>query len=273
LKEIQNNKNLENLLKKYNVAKKEFSTLTTPNGSFNMWMIKPNDFDSSKKYPVLMYQYSGPGVQTVQDSWFRFDDYWYSMLAERGYIIVSVDGRGTGGKGSAFTKVTYKQLGKYETIDQIEAAKELGKRPYIDASRIGIWGWSFGGFTSANCILKGNDVFKMAIAVAPVTSWRFYDTVYTERYMQTPQENPEGYDKNSPLNFAGQLKGKFLLVHGTGDDNVHVQNSMRLINEMIKADVSYDSEFYPDRTHGIYRGRNTRLHLYQRMTDFIVRNL
>jgi len=273
LKEIKNNDALLQLLKGYNIGKKELSTLTTTTGTFNMWMIKPIDFDPSKKYPVLMYQYSGPGVQTVQNSWNGFDDYWYYMLAEKGYIIVSVDGRGTGGKGEAFTKVTYKELGKYETIDQIEAAKEIGKLPYVDASRIGIWGWSFGGFTSANCILKGNDVFKMAIAVAPVTSWRFYDTVYTERYMQTPQENPDGYDKNSPLDFAGQLKGKFLLIHGTGDDNVHVQNSMRLINAMIKADVPYDSEFYPDRTHGIYRGKNTRLHLYQRMTDFIIKNL
>jgi dipeptidyl-peptidase-4 len=273
LKEIKNNEALIKKLAGYNVGKKEFSTLTTKDGTFNMWMIKPNDFDASKKYPLLMYQYSGPGVQTVQNRWNGFDDYWYYMLAAKGYIIVSVDGRGTGGKGTAFTKVTYKELGKYETIDQIEAAKELGKRSYIDADRIGIWGWSFGGFTSANCILKGNDVFKMAIAVAPVTSWRFYDTVYTERYMQTPQENPEGYDKNSPLFFADQLKGKFLLVHGTGDDNVHVQNSMRMINAMIQADVPFDSEFYPDRTHGIYRGKNTRLHLYKRMTDFIEKNL
>ncbi len=273
IKEIKNNKKLLEKLKAYHIGHKEFSTITTKDGTFNMWMIKPTDFDPQKKYPVLMYQYSGPGVQTVTNSWNGFNDYWYYMLAAKGYIVVSVDGRGTGGRGSDFTKVTYKELGKYETIDQIEAAKELGKRAYIDADRIGIWGWSFGGFTSANCILKGNDVFSMAIAVAPVTSWRFYDTVYTERYMQTPQENPKGYDDNSPLYFADQLKGKFLLVHGTGDDNVHVQNSMRMINAMIKADVPFDSEFYPDRTHGIYRGKNTRLHLYQRITDFIEKNL
>ena len=273
LKTVMDNEALLKLLQKYNIAKKTFSTISTANGTFNMWMIKPNNFNPQKKYPLLMYQYSGPGVQTVQNRWMGFDDYWYSMLAEKGYIIASVDGRGTGGKGSNFTKVTYKELGKYETIDQIESAKYLGTLPYIDAQRIGIWGWSFGGFTSSNCILKGNDVFEMAIAVAPVTSWRFYDTVYTERYMQTPQENPDGYDNNSPLNFAGQLKGKFLLVHGTGDDNVHVENSMRLINEFIKANVPYDSEFYPDRTHGIYRGANTRLHLYKRMTRFIEKNL
>jgi len=281
VKEIQNNNAVLQKLSAYNVGKKEFSTLTTKDGTFNMWMIKPTNFDATKKYPVLLYQYSGPGSQTVQNSWNGYDDYWYYMLASKGYIIASVDGRGTGGKGTDFTKMTYKELGKYETIDQIEAAKELGKRSYIDASRIGIWGWSFGGYTSSNALLKGNDVFKMAIAVAPVTNWRFYDSVYTERYMQTPQENPKGYDDNSPLFFASKLKsmssqkgrGKFLLIHGTGDDNVHVQNTMRMINAMIKADVPYDAELYPDRTHGIYRGKNTRLHLYKKMTDYILKNL
>ena len=273
LKEVKNNKAIQEKLAAYKASQKEFSTITTKDGTFNMWMIKPLDFNPNIKYPVLMYQYSGPGVQTVQNSWNGYDDYWYYMLAAKGYIIVSVDGRGTGGKGTAFTKVTYKELGKYETIDQIEAAKELGKRTYIDADRIGIWGWSYGGFTSSNALLKGGDVFKMAIAVAPVTNWRLYDTVYTERYMQTPQENASGYDDNSPLFFADQLKGKYLLVHGSGDDNVHVQNSMHMINALIKADVPFDSEFYPDRTHGIYRGQNTRLHLYKKMTDFILENL
>ena len=273
LKEVKDNKAVQEKLKEYKASQKEFSTITTKDGTFNMWMIKPTDFDPNKKYPVLMYQYSGPGVQTVQNSWNGYDDYWYYMLAAKGYIVLSVDGRGTGGKGTAFTKVTYKELGKYETIDQIEAAKELGKRTYIDADRIGIWGWSYGGFTSSNALLKGPDVFKMAIAVAPVTNWRLYDTVYTERYMQTPQENASGYDENSPLFFADKLKGNYLLVHGTGDDNVHVQNSMQMINALIKADVPFDSEFYPDRTHGIYRGENTRLHLYKKMTDFILENL
>ncbi|HIP48787.1 MAG TPA: S9 family peptidase [Lutibacter sp.] len=280
LKEVKNNKAVLEKLKEYNISQKEFSTITTKDGTFNMWMLKPTDFDVNKKYPVLMYQYSGPGVQTVQNRWNGYDDYWYQMLAAKGYIVVSVDGRGTGGKGSEFTKITYKELGKYETIDQIEAAKELGKRPYIDAERIGIWGWSFGGYTSSNALLKGNDVFKMAIAVAPVTNWRLYDTVYTERYMQTPQENASGYDDNSPLFFADKLKltsqkgrGNYLIIHGTADDNVHVQNSMHMINALIKADVPFDSELYPDRTHGIYRGQNTRLHLYKKMTDFILENL
>ena len=273
IKEVQNNNKLLEKLKHYNVGKKEFSTITTKDGTFNMWMIKPTNFDPNKKYPVLMHQYSGPGSQSVQNSWGRFDTYWYYLLASKGYIVVTVDGRGTGGKGTNFTKITYKELGKYETIDQIEAAKELGKRAYIDADRIGIWGWSFGGYTSTNALLKGNGTFKMAIAVAPVTNWRFYDTVYTERYMQTPQENPSGYDDNSPLFFANQLKGNYLLIHGTADDNVHVQNSMRMINAMIKANVPFDSELYPDRTHGIYRGENTRLHLYKKMTEYILEKL
>lgn len=273
LKEVKNNQELLEKLTEYNIGKKEFSTITTKDGTFNMWMIKPANFDANKKYPLLMYQYSGPGTQTVQNRWNRHDDYWYYMLASKGYIIVSIDGRGTGGKGRDFTKITYKELGKYETIDQIEVAKVLRERPYIDAERIGIWGWSFGGYISSNALLKGNDVFKMAIAVAPVTNWRFYDTVYTERYMQTPQKNPTGYDDNSPIFFADKLKGKYLIVHGSGDDNVHVQNTMQMINALIKADVPFDSELYPDRAHGIYRGQNTRLHLYKKMTDFILENL
>jgi dipeptidyl-peptidase-4 len=273
IKEVLNNNALLNKLKEYQLSPKEFFTLSTINGDFNAWMIKPADFDASKKYPLFMTQYSGPGSQSVSNSWNGTNDYWYQHLAQQGYIIVCVDGRGTGYKGADFKKVTYKELGKYEVIDQIEAAKELGKRPYIDEDEIGIWGWSYGGFMSTNCLLKGNDVFKMAIAVAPVTSWRFYDSVYTERYMQTPQENPSGYDDNSPLNFAHLLKGKYLLVHGSGDDNVHVQNALRMQNALIEANKPFDSEIYPDRAHGIYRGKNTRLHLYNKMTTFINQNL
>ena len=220
-----------------------------------------------------MTQYSGPGSQSVSNTWNSSNDYWYQHLAEKGYIVVCVDGRGTGFKGADFKKVTYKELGKYEVEDQIASAIELGKRPYIDENEIGIWGWSYGGFMSANCLFKGNDVFKMAIAVAPVTSWRFYDSIYTERYMQTPQENASGYDENSPLNFANFLKGNFLLVHGTGDDNVHVQNTMRLTNALVEANKPFDMALYPDRNHGIYTGKNTRLHLYEKMTRFIHENL
>jgi dipeptidyl-peptidase-4 len=237
-----------------------------------MWMIKPVGFDEQKQYPVLMYQYSGPGSQEVVNKWMSYNDYWYQLLASKGYIVVCVDGRGTGFNSADFKKVTYKELGKYEVEDQIQAAKQLGTLSYVDKNRIGIWGWSYGGFMSSNCILKGNDVFKMAIAVAPVTSWRFYDTIYTERYMQTPQENPTGYDLNSPLNFADQLKGKFLLIHGSADDNVHVQNSMRLINQLVNHNKQFDWAIYPDKNHGIYGG-NTRLQLYTKMTNFIEQSL
>jgi len=273
LKEILNNSKLSNELATYNLGKKEFFTVKTANGEFNAWILKPFNFTTAKKYPLFMTQYSGPGSQSVSNSWNSSNDYWFQHLAGQGYIIVCVDGRGTGFKGADFKKVTYKELGKYEVQDQIESAKELGKLPFIDENEIGIWGWSYGGFMSSNCLLKGNDVFKMAIAVAPVTSWRFYDSVYTERYMQTPQENPSGYDENSPLNFASLLTGKFLLVHGSGDDNVHFQNSMRMTNALIEANKPFDQAIYPDRTHGIYRGKNTRLHLFNKMTKFIQENL
>ena len=269
LKEIKNNADLVEKLANYNMSPKEFFTLKTVNGEFNAWMIKPTDFDPNKTYPLFMYQYSGPGSQSVANRWNGANDYWYQMLAQKGYIIACVDGRGTGFKGAKFKKVTYKELGKYEIEDQIEAAKELGKLDYIDKNNIGIWGWSYGGYMSSLAITKGADTFKMAIAVAPVTSWRFYDTVYTERYMQTPQENTNGYDDNSPINHVEKLKGAYLLIHGTGDDNVHVQNTTRMINALVEANKQFDLFVYPDRTHGIYRGKNTRLHLYKKMTTFI----
>jgi len=273
LKEVLNNQNLQNKLHSFNLSKKEFFTLTTDSGTFNAWMLKPANFDASKKYPLFMTQYSGPGSQSVKNSWNGANDYWYQHLAQKGYIIVCVDGRGTGFKGADFKKSTYLNLVKYETIDQIASAKQLAARSYIDENQVGIWGWSFGGHMSTNCLLKGSEIFKMAIAVAPVTSWRFYDSIYTERFMRTPQENQAGYDENSPINYADQLKGKYLLVHGSGDDNVHVQNTMRLTNALIAADVPFDMAIYPDRTHGIYKGRNTRLHLYKKMTSFIEENL
>ena len=269
LKEIKNNADLVEKLANYNMSPKEFFTLKTVNGEFNAWMIKPTDFDPNKTYPLFMYQYSGPGSQSVANRWNGANDYWYQMLAQKGYIIACVDGRGTGFKGAKFKKVTYKELGKYEIEDQIEAAKELGKLDYIDKNNIGIWGWSYGGYMSSLAITKGAATFKMAIAVAPVTSWRFYDTVYTERYMQTPQENTNGYDDNSPINHVEKLKGAYLLIHGTGDDNVHVQNTTRMINALVEANKQFDLFVYPDRTHGIYRGKNTRLHLYKKMTTFI----
>lgn len=273
LKEVLNNQKLQEKLKSFNLSKKEFFTLTTEGGTFNAWILKPANFDASKKYPLFMTQYSGPGSQSVKNSWNSANDYWYQHLAQKGYIIACVDGRGTGFKGADFKKVTYLNLVKYETIDQIAAAKQLAQRSYIDENQVGIWGWSFGGHMSTNCLIKGSEIFKMAIAVAPVTSWRFYDSIYTERFMRTPQENQAGYDENSPIEYADQLKGKYLLVHGSGDDNVHVQNTMRLTNALIAADVPFDMAIYPDRTHGIYKGRNTRLHLYKKMTSFIEENL
>jgi len=268
IKSIKDNDVLSKNLSDYKTSKKEFSTINVNGNDLNMWMIKPSNFDATKQYPLLMYQYSGPGSQQVVNRWNSTNDYWYQHLAQQGYIIACVDGRGTGYKGAAFKKVTYMNLVKYETEDQIQAAKQLGELPYIDASRIGIWGWSFGGHMSTNCLLKGSDVFKMAIAVAPVTSWRFYDTIYTERYMRTPQENPSGYDDNSPFNYPEKLKGDYLLIHGSGDDNVHLQHTMRMVEALIQADKQFDWGVYPDKNHGI-RGGNTRLHLYRKMTTFI----
>lgn len=272
IKSIKDNDKLSQKMSDYITSKKEFSTININGNELNMWMIKPADFDPKKQYPLFMTQYSGPGSQSVANSWNSANDYWYQHLAQEGYIIACIDGRGTGLKGAKFKKVTYQELGKYEVEDQIAAAKKLGELPYVDADRIGIWGWSYGGFMSSNALFKGNDVFKMAIAVAPVTSWRFYDTVYTERYMRTPQENPSGYDENSPLNHVDKLKGDFLLVHGSADDNVHLQNTMRLAEALIQADKPFEWAVYPDDNHGIYGG-NTRLHLYKKMTNFIHEHL
>ncbi|MFT6688517.1 MAG: dipeptidyl-peptidase-4 [Saprospiraceae bacterium] len=272
LREIKNNEAVKNKLKGYKVSPKEFSTIAINGFDLNMYTIKPLDFDPNKEYPMFMYQYSGPGSQNVSNSWGGSNDYWHQMLAQEGYIVVCVDGRGTGYKGRDFKKMTQKELGKFEVEDQISAAKKLGDLPYIDKNRIGIWGWSYGGFMSSNCLFQGADTFSMAIAVAPVGSWRFYDTIYTERYMQTPQENATGYDNNSPISHVDKLKGDFLLVHGSGDDNVHLQNTMRLAEALIQANKQFEWAVYPDKNHGIYGG-NTRLHLFNKMTNFIRESL
>ena len=219
----------------------------------------------------MFCNYGGPGSQQVADRWGVVNQ-WQQMLAQKGYIIVSVDNTGTGFRGEEFKKKTYLQLGKFEIEDQIDAAKYLCTLPYVDAKRIGHWGWSFGGFMSSLAITKGADVFKAAIAVAPVTSWRFYDNIYTERYMRTPQENAKGYDDNSPLNFTDKIKGKFLIIHGTADDNVHFQNSVMMIDKMINNNIEFESGYYPNKNHGI-RGGNTSYHLYTKMTNFILNNL
>ncbi|AMO20863.1 S9 family peptidase [Flavobacterium columnare] len=273
IKVIASNEKLEEKLTNYNLPSKEFFELITEKGhKLNTWIIKPTNFDTSKKYPVFMFQYSGPGSQQVANKWNTNDDYWFKMLAQQGYIIVCVDGRGTGFKGAEFKKCTYKELGKYEVIDQIDAAKVIGNYSYVDKTRIGIFGWSFGGFMASNCIFQGADVFKTAIAVAPVTSWRYYDSIYTERYMQTPQENAGGYDNNSPITHVNKLKGNFLLIHGTADDNVHVQNTMKMIEALVQANKQFDWAIYPDKNHGIYGGK-TRLQLYTKMTHFIKEKL
>ncbi len=272
LKILENNTEFNNKIENFKLTKKEFLTIQTKDALLNAWIIKPYDFDENKKYPLYMFVYGGPGSQQVTNSFGWNNYYWHQMLAQQGYIVACVDNRGTGGKGSLFKKMTYKELGKYETIDQINAAKYFGKLPYIDEKRIGIQGWSYGGYMSSLCITKGADVFKLAIAIAPVTNWRYYDNIYTERYMQKPQENSNGYDENSPINHVEKLKGKYLLIHGSADDNVHVQNTMEMISALVKANKQFDQFIYPDKNHGIYGG-NTRYHLYKKMTDFIFNNL
>ena len=266
---IEDNKGLSQLQKEHNASPIEFFEFTTgDNVELNGWMIKPPNFSPDKQYPVFMTLYGGPGSQQVKDSWRGMNYWWYQMLAQQGFIVTCVDNRGTGARGEEFKKMTYLQLGKYETIDQIEAAKYLGNLPYTDKSRIGIFGWSYGGFMSSLCLFKGNDVFKAAIAVAPVTSWRWYDTIYTERFMRTEKENPDGYRDNSPVYFADQLQGHYLLVHGGADDNVHWQQSAEMMNALVAANKQFDSYYYPNRNHGIFGG-TTRQHLYNKMSNFL----
>jgi len=270
---IEDNAASKSKLDGFGASPVEFMNIKTEsNVNLNAWMIKPPNFDESQQYPVFMYVYGGPGSQTVKNSWLGSNYGWFQMLAQKGYIVVSVDNRGTGARGAEFKKMTYLQLGHYETIDQIESAKYLGNLPYVDASRIGIFGWSYGGYMSSLCLFKGADVFKSAIAVAPVTNWKWYDSIYTERYMRTYKENEEGYENNSPVNFADRLKGNYLLVHGVADDNVHFQNTTEMVNALVNANKQFDTYFYPNRNHGI-SGGNTRLHLYTKMTAFILENL
>jgi dipeptidyl-peptidase-4 len=257
----------------YNLQPKEFFTITTSEGvELNASRILPYDFDENKKYPVLFDIYGGPGSQTVRNSFGR-GDMWHQFLAQEGIMVVSVDNRGTGARGEEFKKVTYKELGKYETIDQIEAAKYLGSLDYVDEDKIGIFGWSYGGYMSTLAMTKGAGIFDVGIAVAPVTTWRYYDNIYTERFMRTPQENPDGYDDNSPINHVEKLEGPFLLIHGMADDNVHPQNAIDLITALVAADKDFELMLYPNSNHGIYTGKNTRFHLYKKMTNFLFDNL
>lgn len=270
---LEENKKLAERLKEYQLGSTEFLTIPNREGvQLNAYMIKPANFDANKKYPVLLYQYSGPGSQQVLNK-FPLDNYWWhQLLAQKGYIIVVADGTGTGGRGEAFKKKTYLQLGKLESDDQIDVAQYLSKQSYIDAGRMGIWGWSFGGFMSTICVLKAPETFKAAIAVAPVTNWRLYDNIYTERFMRKPSENEQGYDDNAPLQMAKNLKGKYLLIHGMADDNVHLQNATELSKALVDANKNFDAFYYTNKNHSIYGGY-TRYNLYVKMTDFIVNNL
>jgi dipeptidyl-peptidase 4 len=273
LKVLERNEKLQQTVKERAVIAKDFFTFKNDSGiGLNGFMLKPEGFDSTKRYPVVLYQYSGPGSQEVKNAWGADHFYFHQMLAQKGYLVVFVDPRGTGARGADFKKITYKELGKYELQDHLNAATYLASLSFVDANRIGIWGWSYGGYISSLALTKGAGVFKMGIAVSPVTNWRFYDTVYTERYLQTPQLNPQGYDMNSPSTYADRLEGAFLLIHGTGDDNVHIQNSIVLQDALINAGKQFESFFYPDKQHAI-AGPVTQQHLYSMMLNFIEKNL
>ncbi|MDL2208707.1 S9 family peptidase [Parabacteroides sp. OttesenSCG-928-O15] len=270
LRVLQNNEALKTKLAQYAFSPKEFMTIETASGiELNAWMVKPANFDPSRQYPVLMTQYSGPNSQEVLD---RYGMDWEQYLAANGIIVVAVDGRGTGARGEAFRKCTYLRMGELESRDQVEAAQALGKLPYIDGKRIAIYGWSFGGYNTLMAMTTGDGTFKAGIAVAPPTDWKFYDTIYTERFMRTPQENFEGYALTSPLERAADLQGKLLLIHGTADDNVHFAQSMVYAEALVQAGKQFDMHIYKDRNHGI-SGGNTRLHLYTKICNFLFDNL
>ncbi len=273
VKVLEDNKELQAKMKEYSLSKKEFFTFKNTDGiELNGWMMKPQNFDPAKKYPVYMFAYNGPGSNECNNAWETFDFWWHSLLNQEGYMVVCVDGRGTLGRGREFKHCTYLQLGKLETLDQIDVAKYLGDLPYVDKTRIGFQGWSFGAYMASLLISKGSDYFKAAIAVAPVTNWKFYDNIYTERFLRKPKDNTSGYEDNSPVNFTKKIKGKFLLVHGSGDDNVHYQNSMELANALVKNNVPFEFMTYPNKNHGIYGGY-TRAHLYNKILKFVKENL
>lgn len=273
LRTLEDNARMRETMKEYGFATKEFFSFTTASGySLNGFIIKPKNWTADKAYPTLFNNYGGPGSQTVSNDWKR-GDLWNRYLAQEGIMVVAIDNRGTGFRGEEFKKMTYLQLGKYETEDQILAAQYLIEQGLSDAKHIGVFGWSYGGYMSTLCMTKGADYFSTGIAVAPVTTWRYYDNIYTERFMRTPQENPDGYDENSPINHVEKMKGKYLLIHGTADDNVHCQNAIDLVSALVRADVDFEMFFYPNSNHGIYTGRNTTLHLYKKMTNFLKENL
>lgn len=268
------NEKLAAVINEYGYGKAEFIRVPNSKGdTLNGWMLKPSNFDPGKKYPVLFCNYGGPGSQQVANR-FGAVSAWHQMLAQKGFIVVSVDNTGTGYRGEEFKKKTYLQLGKYEIEDQIDAAKYLGNMSFVDKDNIGHWGWSYGGFMSSLAITKGNETFSAAVAVAPVTSWRYYDNIYTERYMRTPQENAGGYDDNSPINHTDKIKGKYLIIHGTADDNVHFQNATQMITALVKSNIDFESAYYPNKNHGIGgMADNTTFHLWSKMTNWILDNM
>ena len=276
VREVLNNDELAEKIKKFNLRPREFFKFKTSEGvELNGWMVKPSDFDESKKYPVVMFQYSGPGNQQVINNWGAGSmgnggmyDYYF---AQHGYIVVCVDGRGTGGRGADFEKCTYLKIGDLESRDQVETALWLGKQSYVDSTRIGIWGWSFGGFNTLMSMSEGRPVFKAGVAVAPPTNWRYYDTIYTERYMKTPKENPNGYALN-PISRAKALHGKLLICHGVADDNVHPQNTFEYAEALVQADKDFKENYYTNRNHSIYGG-NTRNHLLRQISEWFFENL
>lgn len=270
VRDLEKNEALTKKMADYPLSEVELIKIPNRQGVLlNAAMIKPKDFILGRKYPVFMFLYGGPGSQQVMNRWNSFGYYWWlQMIAQKGYVVCIVDNRGTGGRGEEFKKMTYLQLGKLETEDQIDAAKHLGSLEFVDATRIGIFGWSYGGYMSSLCLLKGNDVFKSAIAVAPVTNWKWYDSIYTERYMRRTSDNPKGYEENSPVNFADRLKGNYLLIHGMADDNVHFQNSVEMVEALIRNKKQFDTYYYPNKNHGI-GGVQARMHLFTKMTDFV----
>jgi len=273
LRVLADNRALQEKVQALNLELPEFIRVTGADGeTLNAYVIRPPDFDPGRRYPLLMYVYGGPGSQTVRDAWDGSRYLWHQLLAREGYLVASVDNRGTGARGSDFEKQTYLRLGQLESADQIAAAQYFGSLPFIDASRIGIWGWSYGGYMSLLSMFKGAGVFKAAIAGAPVTDWRLYDTIYTERYMRTPQENRSGYDAGSPLTWADRLQGNLLIVHGTSDDNVHFQNTIQLVDRLIQSGKQFDMRIYPGQRHG-FVGRATRVNLYELFTEWLREHL
>lgn len=273
LKVLESNLELKEKLKNYALAKKEFLKIKNKEGTeLNAWMMKPANFEESKKYPVYMYAYNGPGSNECNNSWEGFEHMWHQLLCQEGYIVVCVDGRGTLGRGRQFKHSTYLQLGKFETEDQIDAAVYLGNLPYIDKTRIGFQGWSYGGYMASLMITKGAEVIKAAVAVAPVTNWKYYDNIYTERFMRKPKDNKKGYEDNSPVNHVKLIKGKYLLIHGSADDNVHVQNSMEMAKALVANNIPFDFMIYPNKNHGI-SGGYTRYHIFSKILKFVKENL